>query len=84
LREMPYVDETKVCVVGHDIGATAALQATALDSSITAVVADGCGRGLRIGRGRFFRGRRRGRGGVGGRAGGVADGVAGAVVCGDV
>ena len=41
LREMPYVDETKVCVVGHDIGATAALQATALDSSITAVVADG-------------------------------------------
>jgi pimeloyl-ACP methyl ester carboxylesterase len=41
LRELPYVDETKVCVVGHDIGATAALQATALDSSITAVVADG-------------------------------------------
>jgi alpha-beta hydrolase superfamily lysophospholipase len=41
LRETPYVDETKVCVVGHDIGATAALQAAALDSSITAVVADG-------------------------------------------
>jgi pimeloyl-ACP methyl ester carboxylesterase len=41
LREMPAVDMTKVCVVGHDIGATAALQATALDSSITAVVADG-------------------------------------------
>lgn len=41
LRESPYVDETKVCVVGHDIGATAALQAAALDSSITAVVADG-------------------------------------------
>jgi pimeloyl-ACP methyl ester carboxylesterase len=41
LREMPYVDESKVCVVGHDIGATAALQAAALDSSIKAVVADG-------------------------------------------
>jgi hypothetical protein len=41
LRETPYVDGTKVCVVGHDIGAIAALQATSLDSSITAVVADG-------------------------------------------
>ncbi len=41
LRETPYVDESKVCVIGHDIGATAVLQATALDSSITAVVADG-------------------------------------------
>jgi pimeloyl-ACP methyl ester carboxylesterase len=41
LRETPSVDATKVCVVGHDIGATAALQATTLDSSITAVVADG-------------------------------------------
>jgi acetyl esterase/lipase len=41
LREINYVDETKVCVVGHDIGATAALQAAALDSSIAAVVADG-------------------------------------------
>jgi pimeloyl-ACP methyl ester carboxylesterase len=41
MRETVYVDETKVCVVGHDIGATAALQATTLDSSITAVVADG-------------------------------------------
>jgi pimeloyl-ACP methyl ester carboxylesterase len=41
LRETDYIDETKVCVVGHDIGATAALQAAALDSSITAVVADG-------------------------------------------
>jgi uncharacterized protein len=41
LRETAYVDRTKVCVVGHDIGATAALQATSLDSSITAVVADG-------------------------------------------
>lgn len=41
LRETPYVDESKVCVVGHDIGATAALQAATLDSSITAVVADG-------------------------------------------
>jgi pimeloyl-ACP methyl ester carboxylesterase len=41
LREMPSIDVTKVSVVGHDIGATAALQAAALDSSITAVVADG-------------------------------------------
>jgi pimeloyl-ACP methyl ester carboxylesterase len=41
LRETSYVDGTKVCVVGHDIGATAALQAATLDSSITAVVADG-------------------------------------------
>jgi pimeloyl-ACP methyl ester carboxylesterase len=41
LRELECVDATKVCVVGHDIGATAALQAAALDSSITAVVADG-------------------------------------------
>jgi pimeloyl-ACP methyl ester carboxylesterase len=41
LRESSYVDESKVCVVGHDIGAIAALQAATLDSSITAVVADG-------------------------------------------
>ena len=41
LREIDYIDETKVSVVGHDIGATAALQAAALDSSITAIVADG-------------------------------------------
>ncbi len=41
LREIDSMDATKVCVVGHDIGATAALQATALDSSIAAVVADG-------------------------------------------
>ena len=41
LRENHFVDETKVCIVGHDIGATAALQAASLDSSITAVVADG-------------------------------------------
>jgi pimeloyl-ACP methyl ester carboxylesterase len=41
LRELPAVDMTKVCVVGHDVGATAALQATALDSSIAGVVADG-------------------------------------------
>jgi uncharacterized protein len=41
LRELQDVDETKVCVVGHDMGAMAALQAAALDSSITTVVADG-------------------------------------------
>ncbi len=41
LRETTYIDPAKVCVVGHDIGATAVLQAAALDSSITAVVADG-------------------------------------------
>lgn len=41
LRDTAYVDETKVCVVGHDIGATAALQAATLDSAIAAVVADG-------------------------------------------
>lgn len=41
LREIDSIDGTKVCVVGHDISATAALQATALDSSIAAVVADG-------------------------------------------
>ena len=41
LREVPSVDMTKVCVVGHDIGATAALQATTLDSSIAGAVADG-------------------------------------------
>lgn len=41
LRDMPCVDGTKIGVVGHDIAATAALQAAALDSSITAVVADG-------------------------------------------
>jgi len=41
LRETTYIDETKVCLVGHDIGGTAALQAAALDSSITAVVVDG-------------------------------------------
>jgi pimeloyl-ACP methyl ester carboxylesterase len=41
LRETSYVDPAKVCVVGHNIGATAALQAAALDSSVAAVVADG-------------------------------------------
>jgi pimeloyl-ACP methyl ester carboxylesterase len=41
LREMSYIDATKVSVVGHNIGATAALQAAALDSSVAAVVADG-------------------------------------------
>ena len=41
LRETAYIDETKVCVVGHDIGATAVLQAATLDSAIAAVVADG-------------------------------------------
>ena len=41
LRETIYIDPSKICVVGHDIGATAVLQAAALDSSITAVVADG-------------------------------------------
>ncbi len=41
LRDMAYIDETKVCVVGHGIGATAALQAATLDSAIAAVVADG-------------------------------------------
>jgi pimeloyl-ACP methyl ester carboxylesterase len=41
LRELTNIDRTKVCVVGHDIGAIAALQAAGLDSSLTAVVADG-------------------------------------------
>jgi len=41
LRETSYVDGSRVCVIGHNIGATAALQAAALDSSIAAVVADG-------------------------------------------
>ena len=41
LRELQSIDRTKVCVVGHDIGALAALQAAGLDSSLTAVVADG-------------------------------------------
>ncbi|MGN6369087.1 MAG: alpha/beta hydrolase [Phycisphaerae bacterium] len=41
LREQPNIDREKVCVVGHDIGAIAALQAAGLDSSLTAVVADG-------------------------------------------
>jgi pimeloyl-ACP methyl ester carboxylesterase len=41
LRENTYIDPGKVCVVGHDIGAMAVLQAAALDSSIAAVVADG-------------------------------------------
>ncbi len=41
LRETNYVDPSKVCVVGHDIGAMAVLQAATLDSSIAAVVADG-------------------------------------------
>jgi pimeloyl-ACP methyl ester carboxylesterase len=41
LRERDSIDASKVCVVGHDIAATAVLQAAALDSSITAVVADG-------------------------------------------
>jgi pimeloyl-ACP methyl ester carboxylesterase len=41
LRELPSMDRTKVSVIGHDVGAIAALQAAALDSSIAAVVADG-------------------------------------------
>jgi pimeloyl-ACP methyl ester carboxylesterase len=41
LRERESVDAAHVCVVGHDISATAVMQATALDSSIAAVVADG-------------------------------------------
>jgi pimeloyl-ACP methyl ester carboxylesterase len=41
LQELPNVDPAKVCVVGHDIGASAALQAANLDSSIAAIVADG-------------------------------------------
>jgi pimeloyl-ACP methyl ester carboxylesterase len=41
LRETTYIDPARVCVVGHNIGATAALQAAALDSSVAAVVADG-------------------------------------------
>jgi hypothetical protein len=41
LRELTNIDRTKVCVIGHDIGAIAALQAVGLDSSLTAVVADG-------------------------------------------
>jgi pimeloyl-ACP methyl ester carboxylesterase len=41
LRELPNIDRTKVCVVGHDIGAVATLQAASLDPSIAAVVADG-------------------------------------------
>jgi pimeloyl-ACP methyl ester carboxylesterase len=41
LRETSYIDPARVCVIGHNIGATAALQAAALDSSVAAVVADG-------------------------------------------
>jgi pimeloyl-ACP methyl ester carboxylesterase len=41
LRELPNIDRSKVCVVGHDIGAVSGLQAASLDSSIAAVVADG-------------------------------------------
>ena len=41
LREQPNIDPGKICLVGHDMAATACLHATALDSSIAAVVADG-------------------------------------------
>ncbi len=41
LRELESVDGSKICVIGHDISGSAALAAVALDSSITAVVADG-------------------------------------------
>jgi len=41
LRGAPYVDESKVCVVGRDIDAIAALQAATIDPGITAVAADG-------------------------------------------
>ncbi|MCL2639331.1 MAG: alpha/beta fold hydrolase [Phycisphaerales bacterium] len=41
LRELPNIDSSKVCVIGRDIGAMAALQAAALDSTIAAVVVDG-------------------------------------------
>ena len=41
LRELSMVDEARVCVVGHDVGGVAGLEAAALDSSIAAVVADG-------------------------------------------
>ncbi|HVS71499.1 MAG TPA: alpha/beta fold hydrolase [Phycisphaerae bacterium] len=41
LRELSMVDDSKVCVVGRDIGGVAALEAAALDSSVAAVVADG-------------------------------------------
>jgi len=41
LRETSSIDPGKVCVVGHNIGGMAALQAATLDSSITAIVADG-------------------------------------------
>jgi pimeloyl-ACP methyl ester carboxylesterase len=40
LRDLPAIDGTKICIVGHDINAAAALHAAALDSSIAAVVAD--------------------------------------------
>jgi uncharacterized protein len=41
LREQPNIDGAKICLVGHDMAATAALHAAVLDSSIAAVVADG-------------------------------------------
>ncbi|MCL2648510.1 MAG: alpha/beta fold hydrolase [Phycisphaerales bacterium] len=41
LRELPNIDSSKVCVVGRDIGAMAALQEASLDSTVAAVVADG-------------------------------------------
>jgi pimeloyl-ACP methyl ester carboxylesterase len=41
LRELSMVDETRVAVVGRDIGGVAALEAAALDPSLAAVVADG-------------------------------------------
>jgi pimeloyl-ACP methyl ester carboxylesterase len=41
LRELSTVDESRVAVVGRDIGGVAALEAAALDSSLAAVVADG-------------------------------------------
>ncbi len=41
LRELPNIDPSKICLVGHDMAATSSLHAAMLDSSIKAVVADG-------------------------------------------
>jgi pimeloyl-ACP methyl ester carboxylesterase len=41
LREQPNIDGGKICLVGQDMAATAALHAAVLDSSVAAVVADG-------------------------------------------
>lgn len=41
LRETPLVDGSKIIVAGHDIAATAALHAAALDSSISGIIAEG-------------------------------------------